>query len=58
MPRGAPVVVVVDDSRGLYDRICDLAGLAVVERRLRHVNRRTGRRQGQYFEQVLICELA
>ena len=58
MPRGAPVVVVVDDSRGLYDRICDLAGLTVVERRLRHVNRRTGRRQGQYFEQVLICELA
>jgi hypothetical protein len=58
MPRAAPVVIVVDDSRGLYDRICDLAGLAIVERRLRHVNRRTGRRQGEYFEQVLVCQLA
>jgi len=52
------VVIVVDDSRGLYDRICDLGGLTIVERRLRHVNRRTGRRQGEYFEQVLVCQLA
>jgi hypothetical protein len=58
MSRGAPVVIVVDDSRGLYERICDLGGLTVVERRLRHVNRRTGRRQGEYFEQVLVCRVA
>jgi DNA methylase len=58
LPGGAPVVIVIEDSRGLYDRICELAGLVVVERRLRHVNRRTGRRQGEYFEQVLVCQLA
>ena len=38
-------VIVIDDSRGLYDQILQNAGLTLVERRKRHVNRRTGRRQ-------------
>ena len=52
---GAPVIVVVDDPRDLYAEIFERAGLELTERRLRHVNRRTGRREGQFFEQVLLA---
>ena len=53
--RGGRVVVVVNDSRGLYDGILRSAGLRLEERLLRHVNRRTGRRAGEYYEEVLIA---
>ena len=36
------IVIVVNDSRGLYDGILEAAGLRLEERVLRHVNRRTG----------------
>jgi hypothetical protein len=49
------VVVVVNDSRGLYDGILAAAGLRLEERILREVNRRTGRRAGAYYEEVLIA---
>ena len=49
------VVVVVNDSRRLYDGILEAAGLRLEERRLRHVNRRTGRRKGEYYEEILIA---
>jgi hypothetical protein len=52
---GARVLIVVNDSNDLYPRILDAAGLALEERITRHVNRRTGRRAGEYFEDVLIC---
>lgn len=52
---GAPVVIVVEGPRGLYPAMLERAGLALVERRLRHVNRRTGRREGEFFEQVLVA---
>jgi len=52
---GGRVVVVVNDSRRLYDRILEEAGLQLEERLLRHVNRRTGRRAGEYFEEVLVA---
>jgi len=55
LPARAPVVLVVNDSRGLYPEILDAAGLALEERLTRHVNRRTGRRAGQFFEDVLVC---
>jgi hypothetical protein len=55
MRRDGLFVIVIDDSRGLYDRIIREAGLALVERRRRHVNRRTGRRQGEFFEDVLLA---
>ncbi len=51
-------VIVIDDARGLYDHILDGAGLSLVERRRRHVNRRTGRRQGEFFEEILIAKPA
>ena len=55
MPSAAPVVIVVNDSHDLYPRILDGAGLAFERRVTRHVNRRTGRRAGEYFEDVLVC---
>jgi hypothetical protein len=51
----APVVIVVNDRRNLYPEILDLAGLRLEERLRRHVNRRTGRRAGEYYEDVLVA---
>ena len=51
---GAPVLVVVNDRRDLYPEILRRAGLRLEERRRRHVNRRTGRRAGEYYEDVLV----
>jgi hypothetical protein len=50
----APVVIVVDDRRDLYPAIFTGAGLRLETRLRRHVNRRTGRRAGEFFEDVLV----
>ena len=55
---GAPVVVVIGDRRDLYPELLQRAGLTLVERRRRHVNRRTGRRAGEFFEDVLVARAA
>src|SRR3954454_7456335 len=52
---GGAVVIVVNDRRDLYPRILGKAGLRLEERLRRHVNRRTGRRAGEYFEEILIA---
>jgi hypothetical protein len=52
---GAPVLIVVNDRRDLYPEILERAGLELEERLRRHVNRRTGRRAGEFFEDVLIA---
>ena len=39
----------------LYPEILERAGLRLDERLERHVNRRTGRRAGEYYESILIC---
>jgi hypothetical protein len=52
---GAPVLVVVNDRRNLYPEILDRAGLRLEARLRRHVNRRTGRRASEYFEDVLVA---
>jgi hypothetical protein len=52
---GAPVLIVVNDRRDLYPEILDRAGLRLDARLRRHVNRRTGRRAGEYFEDVLVA---
>jgi hypothetical protein len=52
----APVLVVVNDRRSLYPEILDRAGLRLEERLRRHVNRRTGRRAGEYFEDILVAK--
>jgi len=51
----APVLVVVNDRRDLYPEILSRAGLRLEARLRRHVNRRTGRRAGEYFEDVLVA---
>ena len=53
--RRAPVVIVINDRRELYPEILELAGLRLEERYRRHVNRRTGRRAGEFFEDVLVA---
>ena len=49
------VLIVVNDSQALYPRILERSGLMLEDRITRHVNRRTGRRAGEYFEDILIC---
>jgi hypothetical protein len=52
------VVIVVNDRRDLYPEILERAGLVLEQRYQRHVNRRTGRRAGEYFEDVLVARHA
>ncbi|HEY3549867.1 MAG TPA: DNA methyltransferase [Gaiellaceae bacterium] len=58
LPPDAPVLVVVNDRRDLYPEILARAGLRLEARLRRHVNRRTGRRAGEYFEDVLVARPA
>ena len=53
-----PVLVVVNDRRDLYPGVLERAGLRLDGRYRRHVNRRTGRRAGEYFEDVLVARRA
>jgi hypothetical protein len=52
------VLIVVNDSHGLYPSILQGSGLRLEKRITRHVNRRTGRRAGEFFEDVLVCRAA
>jgi tRNA G10 N-methylase Trm11 len=52
---GAPVLIVVNDRRELYPAILERVGLELEHRLRRHVNRRTGRRAGEFFEDVLVA---
>jgi hypothetical protein len=52
---GGRVLIVVNDRRDLYPAILERAGLELEHRLRRHVNRRTGRRAGEYFEDVLVA---
>ena len=54
---GAPVLIVVNDRRDLYSEILERAELRLEDRLRRHVNRRTGRRAGEYFEDVLVARV-
>ncbi len=51
---GGHVVIVVNDKNDLYDYVAQQTGFVVEQRLKRHVNRRTGRRSGDFFEEVLI----
>ena len=55
--RDAPIVIVVNDSRNLYPAILRGAGLRLEDTVTRHVNRRTGRRAGEFFESILVCRV-
>jgi hypothetical protein len=54
----APVLIVVNDRRDLYPEILARAGMVLEDRHRRHVNRRTGRRAGEFFEDVLVTRFA
>jgi hypothetical protein len=54
---GAAVAIVVNDRRDLYPEILERSGLRLEQRLRRHVNRRTGRRAGEYFEDVLVARV-
>ncbi len=49
------LLIVVNDRRELYHEVLARAGLRLDGRYRRHVNRRTGRRAGEYFEDVLVA---
>jgi hypothetical protein len=51
-------VIVVNDRRDLYPSLLESAGLRLDARYRRHVNRRTGRRAGEFFEDVLVARSA
>ena len=55
LQRGGRVVIVINDRRELYPEILDRAGLSIETRYRRHVNRRTGRRAGEFFEDVIVA---
>ena len=55
---GGRICVVVNDRRDLYPEILRRAGLQLVDRHERHVNRRTGRRAGEYYESILVAAAA
>jgi hypothetical protein len=48
------MVVVANDSRGLYQEIANLAGLDCESIINRHVNRRTGRRSTEFYESIFV----
>ena len=54
MPRASRMVIVVHDRRDLYDDLAAKLGFTVEYRLQRHVNRRTGRRAGDFFEDVMV----
>ena len=51
----ARVVIVINDRRDLYPEILGRAGFEIEARYRRHVNRRTGRRAGEFFEDVIVA---
>ena len=50
----ATLVVIVHDRRSLYHDIADSLGFKIETELHRHVNRRTGRRAGEFFESVFV----
>ena len=54
LSRTGQMVVIVNDKLGLYDEIRERIGLKMETRIERHVNRRTGRRSGDFYESILV----
>jgi hypothetical protein len=48
------VVIVVHDKNNLYDSLASQLGFKTEEKLSRHVNRRTGRRATDFFEEIVI----
>ncbi len=54
LTRNGRMVVIVNDKLSLYDEIRERIGLQLETRLERHVNRRTGRRAGDFYESILV----
>lgn len=54
MTKDALTLIVVNDKHGLYKP--DKVGFKEIERVERHVNRRTGRREGAFYESILVWQ--
>jgi DNA modification methylase len=57
LSKNGVVVIVVYDKNNLYESIASQAGYRAEEKLLRHVNRRTGRRAGDFFEEIIIWRI-
>ncbi len=52
-----PIIFVVNDRHKLYESISSAAGLGIVERMSRRVDRRTGRRSnGEFYEDIIVMK--
>ncbi len=56
MASGQRLIVVAGDRSNLYEQIAERAGVKVEDVLNRHVNRRTGRRAGEFFESIFIWQ--
>jgi hypothetical protein len=56
MASGGRMIVVANDSKGLYERIAELTGVKCECIINRHVNRRTGRRASEFYESIFIWQ--
>jgi len=54
MRKGSPAVVIVHDKYNLYPEIASQCGFEIEYTIKRQVNRRTGRRAGEFYEQIYI----
>jgi len=54
LPSGGRLIVVAGDRANLYPTIAEMIGAEVEHILERHVNRRTGRRSGEFYESVFI----
>ncbi len=54
MAAGSPIIVVANDRAGLYGEIARRVGVEVEGVVHRHVNRRTGRRAGKFYESIFV----
>jgi DNA modification methylase len=56
MPAGGKLIVVAGDRANLYGGIAEMLDVEVEHIVQRHVNRRTGRRSGEFYESVFIWQ--
>lgn len=54
---GGRIIVVVGDKGNLYSPIREKLGVVEEHKISRHVNRRTGRRNSHFFEDILVWEV-
>jgi len=54
--KNGKVIIVVDDKLNIYDDIVDDSDMMITKRLKRRVDRRTGRPDLQFFEDIIVCK--